>query len=166
MSLSSLPVAGKQSTSYYLRPLRPVNPLNLRYLLLTVSVSRKIPETFLERLSSTTGRAPLFLSWNHQPGVQEDLNQPFCRLLEADGKPHNIVINLGTQKRWLLSHNIDELRIDLDSNHYHWNISKAELHAGPYMQPQLSISDNNYGTASLAAGTYLKGQGESRPTFT
>lgn len=145
------------ATYYYLKPQSPINPTEVQFIELELTAKHK--ETpgkidwydLQQKLSGKKNRAPIFLSWNNGPGNIEDLTLPYWRDVPADGRPHKILIELASQKRWLLSHNITELRLDLSNEFFVWDLSSARLLDGLDKLSELTVRDKNYGIATLAA---------------
>jgi protein O-mannosyl-transferase len=145
------------ATYYYLKPQSPINPTEVQFIELELTAKHK--ETpgkidwydLQQKLSGKKNRAPIFLSWNNGPGNIEDLTLPYWRDVPADGRPHKILIELASQKRWLLSHNLTELRLDLSNEFFDWDLSSARLLDGLDKLSELTVRDKNYGIATLAA---------------
>jgi hypothetical protein len=155
-SLSMTVGQGTKSSSYYLKPEGPVksiNPLTVDFLELDVKVTKKSPQIFPPaQFSQTNNKASLFVIWNNRPADQEDQTEPHWTSVPADGQEHKILVELGPLKRWLLSKDVDEIRLDVATDEYDWQIGKPKLIGAKTITPNLSTTHNedNYDLAPLS----------------
>jgi hypothetical protein len=160
-SLSMTVGQGPQSRSYYLKPeetVKTINPLAVDFLELDIKVTKKSPQKF----PATNNKASLFVIWNNRPPDQEDQTEPHWMSVPADGKEHKILVELGPLKRWLLSKNVDEIRLDVATSEYDWQISNPKLIAAETITPYLATADRatNYGLAPLSEDRKTKDQNQ------
>jgi len=153
--LSIVEGKGATSSSYYLKPegsAKSIDPLQVEFLELTVKVSKKSASSLLPSLFSSSDKASLFIIWNNRPADQEDQTSPHWMAIPADGQVHKILVELGPQKRWLLSKNVDMIRLDVATEQYDWQISEPKLLDAKAVTPLLSTeqSDDNYALAPLS----------------
>lgn len=149
--LSIVEGKGATSSSYYIKPegsAKSIDPLQVEFLELTVKVSKKSASS----LFSSSDKASLFIIWNNRPADQEDQTSPHWMAIPADGQPHKILVELGPQKRWLLSKNVDMIRLDVATEQYDWQISEPKLLDAKALTPLLNTeqSDDNYALAPLS----------------
>ncbi len=135
---------GKNSRSLYLRLKTKVNPLAVQYLQLDVTATKKT--------SQSSEKASIFDLWNNRPREQDEKNQPHWSTVKADGRRHKLLIELGTQKRWLLSKDVDVFRIDVSTQDHKWQIENPVLLGSTDITPTLTTvdQDDNYGLSTLA----------------
>jgi hypothetical protein len=155
---------GRKSSSYYLKPegsAKSINPLAVEFLEVVVKVTKKYPQNF----PRPDDKASLFIIWNNRPADQEDQTEPHWMAVPADGQEHKILIELGPQKRWLLSKNVDMIRLDVATEDYDWQISKPKLLDAIAVTPFLATAntDDNYALAPLSADRKTKNK-ESEPS--
>jgi len=156
-SLSMTVGQGTKSSSYYLKPegpIKSINPLTVDFLELDVKATKKSPQIFPPaQFSQANNKASLFVIWNNRPADQEDQTEPHWTSVPADGQEHKILVELGPLKRWLLSKNVDEIRLDVATDEYDWQISKPKLIGARTITPFLATahSEDNYGLAPLSA---------------
>jgi len=155
---------GPKSSSYYLKPegsVKSINPLAVDFLEVVVKVTKKYPQNF----PRPDDKASLFIIWNNRPADQEDQTEPHWMAVPADGQEHKILIELGPQKRWLLSKNVDMIRLDVATEDYDWQISKPKLLDANAITPFLATanSDDNYALAPLSADRKTKSE-KSEPS--
>jgi hypothetical protein len=148
---------GPKSSSYYLKPegsVKSINPLAVDYLEVVVKVTKKYPQKF----PRPDDKASLFIIWNNRPADQEDQTEPHWMAVAADGQEHKILIELGPQKRWLLSKNVDMIRLDVATEDYDWQISKPKLLDANAVTPFLATAntDDNYALTPLSADRKTK----------
>ncbi|MFA6208797.1 MAG: hypothetical protein WCT03_18765 [Candidatus Obscuribacterales bacterium] len=157
--LSIVEGKGAKSSSFYLKPegsAKSIDPLQVEFLELTVKVSKKpissILPGLLPSLFSSSDKASLFIIWNNRPADQEDQTSPHWMAIPADGQVHKILVELGPQKRWLLSKNVDMIRLDVATEQYDWQISEPKLLDAKAVTPLLNTeqSDDNYALAPLS----------------
>ena len=155
---------GPKSSSYYLKPegsVKSINPLAVDFLEVVVKVTKKNPQNF----PRPDDKASLFIIWNNRPADQEDQTEPHWMAVPADGQEHKILVELGPQKRWLLSKNVDMIRLDVATEDYDWQISKPKLLAASTVTPFLATAntDDNYALAPLSADRKTKNE-KSEPS--
>lgn len=153
--LSIVEGKGTKSSSYYLKPegsAKFIDPLQVEFLELTVKVSEKPISRLLPSLLPDRGKASLFIIWNNRPADQEDQTSPHWMAIPADGKAHKILVELGPQKRWLLSKNVDTIRLDVATEEYDWQITEPKLLDAKAITPSLSTeqSGDNCALAPLS----------------
>ncbi len=154
---------GPKSSSYYLKPegsVKSINPLAVDFLEVVIKVTKKYPQNF----PRPDDKASLFIIWNNRPADQEDQTEPHWIAVPADGQEHKILIELGPQKRWLLSKNVDMIRLDVATEDYDWQISKPKLLAANAITPFLATTNtaDNYALAPLSVDRKTKNE-ESGP---
>jgi hypothetical protein len=154
---------GPKSSSYYLKPegsVKSINPLAVDFLEVVVKVTKKYPHKF----PRPDDKASLFIIWNNRPADQEDQTEPHWMAVPADGQEHKILIELAPQKRWLLSKNVDMIRLDVATEDYDWQISKPKLLDANAVTPFLATAntDDNYALAPLSADRKTKNE-KSQP---
>ena len=145
-------VQGPKSSSYYLNPQGPfksIDPLEVEFLEVDVKVTKKSSEKF----PRPDDKASLFIIWNNRPADQEDQTEPHWMAVPADGQEHKTLIELGPQKRWLLSKNVDMIRLDVATEDYDWQIRNPKLLAAKAITPYLATVNpaDNYALATLSA---------------
>lgn len=150
---------GPKSSSYYLKPegsVKSINPLAVDFLEIVVKVTKRYPHKF----PRPDDKASLFIIWNNRPADQEDQTEPHWMAVPADGQEHKILIELGPQKRWLLSKNVDMIRLDVATEDYDWQISKPKLLDAKAVTPFLATTntDDNYALAPLSADRKTKNE--------
>lgn len=155
---------GPKSSSYYLKPegsVKTINPLAVDFLEVVVKVTKKYPQKF----PRPDDKASLFIIWNNRPADQEDQTEPHWMAVPADGQEHKILIELGPQKRWLLSKNVDMIRLDVATEDYDWQISKPKLLDANATTPFLATANtnDNYALAPLSADIKTKSE-KSEPS--
>lgn len=155
---------GPKSSSYYLKPegaVKSINPLAVDFLEVVVKVTKKYPQNF----PRPDDKASLFIIWNNRPADQEDQTEPHWMAVPADGQEHKILIELGPQKRWLLSKNVDMIRLDVATEDYDWQISKPKLLDANAITPFLATAStaDNYALAPLSADRKTKSE-KSEPS--
>ncbi|CAN5384204.1 hypothetical protein BH11CYA1_BH11CYA1_32460 [soil metagenome] len=151
--LSTAVANGPKSSSYYLKPegeTKFINPLNVEFLELDVKATKKA-----NQLIEPKDKATLFAIWNNRPADQEDQSEPHWMAVKADGREHKVWFELGAQRRWLLSKNVDLIRLDVATDEYDWQISNAKLidcEQAKTIMPILTVNNNdNFALAPLSA---------------
>lgn len=132
---------GKKSTSCYMTPAEqdgPLNPQGVSYIEIDATVTKK--------RSGAGDKTTLFFIWNNRPADQDDQSDPYGMSVKADGVRRKILIELVTQKRWLLSKDVSLLRLDLPTQDHEWQIHSAvplNLAQGVALTPSIRPTNLN-----------------------
>ncbi len=145
---------GTKSTSCYMAPVDgPLEPLTISYLEVDVTVSKKH--------SGAGKRGTMFFLWNNRPGDQDDQSDPYGMVVKADGVRRKILLELITQKRWLLSKGVSELRFDLPTQDHNWEIHSVRpinIEEAKSLTPVVVVKNvgEDFGLADLSQDTRIE----------